>query len=222
MSEKSNRKPEPQSKPDQPRRRAVAYVRMSTDLQQYSPENQMAVIERYAAEHDMEIVATYSDEARSGLRLKNRPGMRQMLKDAKREESGFDTILVYDISRWGRFQTRTRQARGPRETPHCGADRARRWGWRRTRSEPTRPVAIGLAARAVELRPPSSPGGPTGNASAGNAEPAPLPGLHPPFLESRLRRPGSGEVAWRPARRPIRFAVIRSFPAGPVAFTSAA
>ncbi len=33
--------------------------------------------------------------------------------------------------------TRTRQARGPRETPHRGADQARRWGWRRTRSEPT-------------------------------------------------------------------------------------
>ena len=30
--------------------------------------------------------------------------MRQMLDDAKREESGFDTILVYDITRWGRFQ----------------------------------------------------------------------------------------------------------------------
>ena len=27
-----------------------------------------------------------------------------MLEDAKRDESGFDTILVYDISRWGRFQ----------------------------------------------------------------------------------------------------------------------
>ena len=50
------------SKP-KPRRRAVAYVRMSTGLQQYSPDNQMAVIERYAAENDMEIVATYSDEA---------------------------------------------------------------------------------------------------------------------------------------------------------------
>ena len=87
-----------------PRRRAVAYVRMSTGLQQYSPDNQMAVIERYAAENDMEIVATYSDEARSGLRLENRPGMRQMLEDAIREDSGFDTILVYDISRWGRFQ----------------------------------------------------------------------------------------------------------------------
>ncbi len=54
--------------------------------------------------------------------------------------------------------TRTRQARGPRETPHCGADRARRWGWRRTRPEPTRPAVIGPAARAADPRPPSSPG----------------------------------------------------------------
>ena len=30
----------------------------------------------------------------------------------------------------------------PRETPHCGADRARWWGWRRTRSESTRPACI--------------------------------------------------------------------------------
>ena len=87
-----------------PRRRAVAYVRMSTGLQQYSPDNQMAVIERYADEHDMEIVATYSDEARSGLRYENRPGMQKMLADAQSEESGFDTILVYDVTRWGRFQ----------------------------------------------------------------------------------------------------------------------
>ena len=91
------------SKP-KPRRRAVAYVRMSTGLQQYSPDNQMAVIERYAAENDMEIVATYSDEARSGLRYENRPGMRKMLADAQSKESGFDTILVYDVTRWGRFQ----------------------------------------------------------------------------------------------------------------------
>ncbi len=77
---------------------------MSTEHQEYSTQNQIAAIKRYAAENDMEIVATYSDEARSGLRLENRPGMRQMLDDAKREESGFDTILVYDITRWGRFQ----------------------------------------------------------------------------------------------------------------------
>ena len=97
-------KPDPRPEPTRLRRRAVAYLRMSTEHQEYSTANQMAAIERYAAENDMEIVATYSDEARSGLRLENRPGMRKMLDDAKREESGFDTILVYDITRWGRFQ----------------------------------------------------------------------------------------------------------------------
>ena len=104
MTGKPTHKPDPNPEPAKPRRRAVAYLRMSTEHQEYSTQNQIAAIERYAAENDMEIVATYSDEARSGLRLENRPGMRQMLDDAKREESGFDTILVYDITRWGRFQ----------------------------------------------------------------------------------------------------------------------
>ncbi len=104
MTGKPNPKPDSNSEQSKPRRRAVAYVRMSTDLQQYSTENQKAVIERYAAENDMEIVATYSDEARSGLRYENRPQLQQMLADAQCTESGFDTILVYDISRWGRFQ----------------------------------------------------------------------------------------------------------------------
>ena len=54
--------------------------------------------------------------------------------------------------------TRTRQARGPRKTPHCGADRARWWGWRRTRSEPTKPAAIGPAAGVADLRLPPTPG----------------------------------------------------------------
>ena len=104
MTDRNHPKPVPRSGQPTPPRRAVAYLRMSTDHQQYSPENQRAAIERYADEHDMEIVATYSDEARSGLRLENRPGMRRMLEDAKRKDTGFDTILVYDISRWGRFQ----------------------------------------------------------------------------------------------------------------------
>ena len=104
MTGKPSHKSDPNSEPAKPRRRAVAYLRMSTEHQEYSTRNQVAAIKRYAAEHDLEIVATYSDEAKSGLRLENRPGMRQMLDDAKREESGFDTILVYDITRWGRFQ----------------------------------------------------------------------------------------------------------------------
>ena len=93
MTGKPIPKPDPNSEPAKARRRAVAYLRMSTDLQQYSTENQMAVIEEYAAENDMEIVATYSDEARSGLRYENRPGMQQMLADAQSAESGFDRDL---------------------------------------------------------------------------------------------------------------------------------
>ena len=110
MTYTENSRPDSPSARSRPSRRAVAYVRMSTEHQQYSPENQEAVIERYAAEHDMEIVDTYSDEARSGLRLENRPGMQQMLADAQRQESGFEAILVYDVSRWGRFQNTDQSA----------------------------------------------------------------------------------------------------------------
>ena len=104
MIDRPNLKPDPQTERAQARRRAVAYLRMSTEHQQYSTEHQIAVIERYAVEHDAEIVATYSDDARSGLQLENRPGMRRMLEDAKRKDSGFEMILVYDVTRWGRFQ----------------------------------------------------------------------------------------------------------------------
>ena len=104
MSNRGNSKEARRSEGANPRRRAVAYLRMSTEHQQYSTKNQLAVIERYAAKHDMEIVSSYSDEAKSGLRLENRPGMQRMLADAQRKDSGFDTILAYDITRWGRFQ----------------------------------------------------------------------------------------------------------------------
>ena len=41
--------------------RAAVYVRMSTEHQQYSPDNQLDVIRQYAASHGMEIVQVYSD-----------------------------------------------------------------------------------------------------------------------------------------------------------------
>ncbi|WP_442869571.1 recombinase family protein [Bradyrhizobium sp. CCBAU 11386] len=47
--------------------RAAQYVRMSTDRQQYSIANQLAVIAAYAAEHRLTIVRTYIDEGISGL-----------------------------------------------------------------------------------------------------------------------------------------------------------
>ena len=77
---------------------------MSTEHQQYSPENQNAVIRCYAAEHDLQIVRTYTDDAKSGLLLRNRHGLRALLHDVGRREADFAAILVYDVSRWGRFQ----------------------------------------------------------------------------------------------------------------------
>lgn len=87
-----------------PTLRAAQYVRMSTELQQYSPKNQSEVITRYAASRGMEITRTYSDHGRSGLNLGGRDGLRQLIRDVESGGADFDVVLVYDVSRWGRFQ----------------------------------------------------------------------------------------------------------------------
>lgn len=77
---------------------------MSTDMQQYSSENQEAAIAQYALTRDIQIVRTYMDAAKSGLKIKGRPQLTKLLEDVRNGSADFDTILVYDISRWGRFQ----------------------------------------------------------------------------------------------------------------------
>jgi DNA invertase Pin-like site-specific DNA recombinase len=83
---------------------AAQYVRMSTEHQQYSTENQGDAILRYASAHGMHIVRTYSDEGKSGLSLSGRRGLRELLQDVEKGRADYSVILVYDISRWGRFQ----------------------------------------------------------------------------------------------------------------------
>jgi len=83
---------------------AAQYLRMSTERQQYSLENQALAIQRYAELHGFEIVQTYSDAAKSGVVLKYRTGLRQLLQDVVSAVPNYRAILVYDISRWGRFQ----------------------------------------------------------------------------------------------------------------------
>jgi DNA invertase Pin-like site-specific DNA recombinase len=84
--------------------RAAQYLRMSTEHQQFSIENQMATINEYAKSHEFEIVYTYSDEARSGIDLSHRPGLSRLLDDITNSKADFRAVLVYDVSRWGRFQ----------------------------------------------------------------------------------------------------------------------
>jgi len=81
---------------------AAEYIRMSTDRQEYSPAFQRAVIASYAADHNFNIVATYTD-AKSGLALRHRSGLSQLLQDAISGVQPYRAILVYDVSRWGRF-----------------------------------------------------------------------------------------------------------------------
>lgn len=90
--------------PRSERVRAVQYVRMSTDHQKYSTANQEEANRTYASNRGLEIVRTYVDDGRSGLSLQGRPALRQLLEDVLKGDADFRAILVYDISRWGRFQ----------------------------------------------------------------------------------------------------------------------
>ena len=83
---------------------AAQYLRMSTEHQQYSLENQSMAIEKYARSNGFEVVHTYSDAARSGLVLRHRIGLRQLLQDVVNGDHAYRVVLVYDVSRWGRFQ----------------------------------------------------------------------------------------------------------------------
>ena len=85
-------------------RKAAQYVRMSTEHQRYSTENQSDAIGLYAKERGYQIIQTYSDAGKSGLRIEGRDGLTQLLADIQAGRTDFNTVLVYDISRWGRFQ----------------------------------------------------------------------------------------------------------------------
>ncbi len=84
--------------------RAAQYVRMSTEHQRYSTENQAEIIRRYAELRGIEVVRTYEDDGKTGLNLEGRKGLRALLHDIETGQADFSIVLVYDVSRWGRFQ----------------------------------------------------------------------------------------------------------------------
>ncbi|MDN7797129.1 MULTISPECIES: recombinase family protein [Burkholderia cepacia complex] len=79
------------------------YTRMSTEHQRYSTENQAQFIAEFARTHGMEIVRSYQDDGKSGLNIEGRPGLRRLLEDIQSKKVDFVVVLVYDVSRWGRF-----------------------------------------------------------------------------------------------------------------------
>lgn len=85
-------------------RKAAMYVRMSTDHQKYSTENQEQAIREYAARHNIEIVKTYTDGGKSGLSFSGRKGLKSLISNVETAIDEFSVILVLDVTRWGRFQ----------------------------------------------------------------------------------------------------------------------
>jgi DNA invertase Pin-like site-specific DNA recombinase len=77
---------------------------MSTDLQEVSIAYQQKVIRQYAEERGMVVIRTYADEGKSGLHLKGRTALIQLLSDVQGGVADFEIVLVHDVSRWGRFQ----------------------------------------------------------------------------------------------------------------------
>lgn len=86
-----------------PPKAAACYLRMSTDHQRYSIDNQRAAIDIYAAENGLAVVSQYADAAKSGLTITGRKALSRLINDVQ-QAPPFATVLVYDVSRWGRFQ----------------------------------------------------------------------------------------------------------------------
>jgi len=84
--------------------RAAQYVRMSTTHQRYSTENQAATMAAYAGSRNLSIVRTYRDDGVSGLKIDKRQGLKQLIADVCSGRADYSHVLVYDVSRWGRFQ----------------------------------------------------------------------------------------------------------------------
>lgn len=96
--------PQGEDKKLKPPKRAAMYMRMSTEHQKYSIENQTAAISEYATKHGIEIVTEYVDDGKTGVTISGRVGLQRLLRDVETGKPDFNMILVLDITRWGRFQ----------------------------------------------------------------------------------------------------------------------
>ena len=83
--------------------KAVAYFRCSTDRQDYSIGDQQKACQRYAIEHDIDIIKEFVDEGKSGTSIKHRLGFQELFSYTESDAENFEIILVYDVSRFGRF-----------------------------------------------------------------------------------------------------------------------
>lgn len=89
---------------NQNRDRVALYLRASTEHQNYSTSHQEAALRDYAGKQNCEIVSIFRDEGRTGLTLDGRAGLLSLFETIRSGKAEFTSVLVYDVSRWGRFQ----------------------------------------------------------------------------------------------------------------------
>jgi len=83
-------------------RKAVLYLRRSTDMQEQSIGDQRKALEVYARDHGFLIVKEFVDDAVSGTSTEGRDAFNAMIKAALNGEAAFEAILVWDIRRFSR------------------------------------------------------------------------------------------------------------------------
>ncbi|MFV0420980.1 recombinase family protein [Oleidesulfovibrio sp.] len=83
--------------------KCAIYVRMSTDLQAESLENQERQIRSFALHYGIEVVEVYADFGVSGMTAEGREQFLALIADVEAGENTFNLVLYLDESRWGRF-----------------------------------------------------------------------------------------------------------------------
>ena len=78
--------------------RAASYTRVSPDSQQ-SVMTQLETIRRFADEHGLEVAREFEDEGHRGT-TDHQSGFQRMIAAVLSPEKPFDTIIVYDLSRF--------------------------------------------------------------------------------------------------------------------------
>ena len=83
--------------------KGAIYIRMSTEMQTESPENQERQIRTYAGQYDIEIVKVYADLGISGMTAEKREQFQSLIDDVEQGRNEYNVVLYLDESRWGRF-----------------------------------------------------------------------------------------------------------------------